>query len=218
MIASGAFGLSGRYLVNSFIEAELIGLNCTFVNGIVTTQRNANIEGDFSPSAAWSPTALVRRAQQAASENNGTVGVCSDGVYSKVHYNVTTFCPSEQDVIGNWICTAELSSIITPQNRINDTTVANFASNSTFLYPNNQNIQARVSDDGGYSDLMAWSSNTTLTSLASLSVRLLMAPNLSSTQSANTSNYQCGFKITNPSWSPPNINAAYVLNQWPIQC
>ncbi|KUJ18003.1 uncharacterized protein LY89DRAFT_781113 [Mollisia scopiformis] len=216
MIASGLFGLSGRFLVNSFIDGELVALNCTFTEGVVTTERIGSSPGYFTPSAAWAATALVRRAQQAAAENSYTApnGTCSTGVYSKVHNNVTIFCPTDQDVLGNWNCVAHPPSIVTPLDRTNDSTISNFASSSTFLYSAQQNEAGRQGPDGGYSDLMAWSANDTLTSLSTLSIRISMAAGLDATQSVNTSNYQCELDITNPTWSPSGIDTSWVIKEW----
>ncbi|KAF8857761.1 hypothetical protein BDZ45DRAFT_424720 [Acephala macrosclerotiorum] len=212
MIASGVFGLTGRFLINSFVDADLVAARCPFKDGVVTTRESSSAL--FLPSSAWAASALVLRAQQAAIMYNNSATICDVGIYSKIDKNVTFFCPTAEDILGNWVCASEPSSTITPANRVNDTTIVAYANSSSFLYDFAWATRGRIGKDGGYGDLMAWSVNASGSSPTTLSVRILSAANLTANGPASTSNFQCQLNVTNPTWTPAPINSKLTLTEW----
>ncbi|KAE8440684.1 hypothetical protein EG329_006821 [Mollisiaceae sp. DMI_Dod_QoI] len=212
MIASGVFGLTGHIFINTFVETEQVAHLCTFDSGVVTTHEPSNF--DFSSSAAWTASQVVLRAQQAAITNNDTYPDCAVGIYSKVNQNVTTFCPTQDDVLGNWVCIPQPSSVMAPADRVNETTIENFIQQSNFSYSYPQTWRGRIGNDGKYSDLMVWSTNTTGGSTARMNVRGQLVTGLNANSSFTTSNFQCTLHVSNSTWSPVSINNVWTLTEW----
>jgi hypothetical protein len=106
MLFSGAFVFGNQFVVNSWIVNELIHTDnhCTFQSGTITYINNGN---NITPSTTFAATSTIYYAQLNAYKCGGPVGI-----YNKVPYNSSDFCPNDSEVLGSWTCMTEPNTTI----------------------------------------------------------------------------------------------------------
>ena len=134
MLIIGAFNLGHGYFVNSFINLTYVTTPswCQFTKGAITQAAN----GGGLPLSTFACATTIYNAQVAVDANN-----CAQGVWKKVNYNSTFFCPYSDEMLGYWNCTTQAVipldmtrfSNVSNANQF-DTTVNNILRNQSFLY------------------------------------------------------------------------------------
>jgi len=113
MLLSGALVFGNQFVVNSWIVYELIKTDnhCTFQSGTITYINNGK---NITPSTTFAATSTIYSAQLNACSCGGPVGI-----YNKVPYNNSDFCPYDSEVLGSWTCTTGPNITISYEKYVN---------------------------------------------------------------------------------------------------
>lgn len=204
MLWTGIFSLAHQYFINSFITSETISQECTFNQGLVTTEYTGD---DLVPATTWPAARLVYDAWLAASSNGGVMGI-----YDKIDSDYSNFKPAKKDLLGYWNCTEAAGSTISPADWVSTDALDNWIGNQSFTYPIwHQEGSALL--DGTVSGFLAWSASGD-TQGVQWSSRAIIATSLSGDSPVNTSNYQCDIVQFNKNWTMPWMPPQDTLDGW----